>query len=115
MIPLIFDTDQHLTPPPDLWTSRMPRKYQDTAPRVIELEDGTQAWSVEGGADIILFGLQNVEGTDASTFSWRTRYDRIRPAAYEPQARLKAMDIDGVQATLLFPSACRFGNIQDDD
>ena len=27
----IFDTDHHVTPPPDMWTSRMPKKYQDIA------------------------------------------------------------------------------------
>src|ERR671925_347998 len=34
--------------PFDLWTKRLPRKFQDNGPRVIQGPDGTRQWVVEG-------------------------------------------------------------------
>ena len=34
--------------PFDLWTKRLPRKFQDDAPRVVTGPDGTRQWVVEG-------------------------------------------------------------------
>ncbi len=34
--------------PFDLWTKRLPRKFQDDAPRVVEGPDGARQWVVEG-------------------------------------------------------------------
>jgi len=33
-IPWIISVDDHVTEPPDLWTSRLPRKYLERAPQV---------------------------------------------------------------------------------
>ena len=112
----IFDTDHHVTPPPDMWTSRMPKKYQDIAPRVVDLPDGGQAWSFDGGAIMHLFGLENVGGREPTELSWKTHYDELPKSYYEPQARLEAMDRDGIDVALLFPSvAGQAAAIYDDD
>ena len=34
--------------PFDLWTKRLPRRLQDSAPRVVQGPDGTRQWVVEG-------------------------------------------------------------------
>ena len=34
--------------PFDLWTKRLPRRFQDDAPRVVTGPDGTRQWVVEG-------------------------------------------------------------------
>ena len=34
--------------PFDLWTKRLPRKFQDNGPRVVQGPDGTRQWVVEG-------------------------------------------------------------------
>jgi predicted TIM-barrel fold metal-dependent hydrolase len=113
---LILDTDQHVTPPKDFWTSRMSAKFADVAPRVIETEDGYEAWSFEGGRDLHAFGLENVGGRDPSTLSWYTRYEDLDVACYDPVARIGAMDVDGVDAALLFASvAGRCAVTQDDE
>ena len=112
----IFDTDHHVTPPPDMWTSRMPKKYQDIAPRVVDLPDGGQAWSFDGGAIMHLFGLENVGGREPTELTWKAHYDELHPSYYEPQARLEIMDRDGVEVALLFPSvAGQAAAIYEDD
>src|SRR5579859_2652147 len=103
-MPRVLDTDQHVTPPKDFWVKRMPSKYRDVAPQVVEMPDGSEAWSFEGGKDLHAFGLENVGSRDPKTLSWSARYDELDPAFYEPKARIAAMDVDGVDATLLFAS-----------
>ena len=39
-IPRIISVDDHVVEPPDLWTDRIPAKYQDRAPRVEHNIDG---------------------------------------------------------------------------
>ena len=34
--------------PFDLWTKRLPRKFQENGPRVVQRSDGTRQWVVEG-------------------------------------------------------------------
>ena len=34
--------------PFDLWTQRLPKKFQDNGPRVVQGSDGTRQWVVEG-------------------------------------------------------------------
>src|SRR5579859_2588615 len=33
--PLIVSADDHIVEPPELWTSRLPRKYREIGPRVV--------------------------------------------------------------------------------
>ena len=35
-----IDADTHITEPGDVWTSRLPRKFQDAAPRMVRTDDG---------------------------------------------------------------------------
>ncbi len=41
----IIDADAHVNSPPDLYLSRVPAKYKDRAPRLVEM-DGYDAWVV---------------------------------------------------------------------
>jgi predicted TIM-barrel fold metal-dependent hydrolase len=99
-----FDTDQHITPPPDFYAKHMPAKFKDVAPHVVDLEDGSQAWSFDGGAILHQFGLENTGGESPTGYSWAVRYDNLDRAYYDPKARIDAMDRDGVAACLLFAS-----------
>jgi predicted TIM-barrel fold metal-dependent hydrolase len=114
-MPRFFDTDQHVTPPKDMWTSRMPKKFADVAPKVVEMPDGSEAWSFDGGVDLHAFGLENVGSRDPKELSWATRYDQLDPAFYDAKARVKAMDQDGAAAALLFASVAGRGAATPDD
>ena len=39
-----IDADTHITEPGDVWTSRLPRKFQNAAPRMIRSDDGVDFW-----------------------------------------------------------------------
>ena len=42
-----ISVDDHVIEPPHLWQSRLPAAYRDRGPRVVELENGTEAWLYE--------------------------------------------------------------------
>src|SRR5262249_34396991 len=44
----IVSADSHTLEPPDLWEKWLEKKYQDTAPRLVEDKDGGSAWIYMG-------------------------------------------------------------------
>jgi hypothetical protein len=43
----VLSVDDHLIEPPDLFEGRMPTALVDAAPRLVEFNDGRQAWAYE--------------------------------------------------------------------
>ena len=45
----IISSDDHISEPPDLWTSRIEAKYRERAPRMFRREeDHTDWWTCDG-------------------------------------------------------------------
>jgi predicted TIM-barrel fold metal-dependent hydrolase len=99
--------DDHIIEPPHLWQTRLPEKYRDQGPRVVEL-DGTQAWVYEDQIIKTVRGNTRTQpGFDDDPLGV-ARFSEMRPGCYDPEARLVDMDIDGVWAQVNFPDFCRF-------
>ena len=60
-IPRIISVDDHVVEPPDLWTSRLPAKYQDRCPRI---ERDTARFNFEGGVFSYEKGVEGGEMCD---------------------------------------------------
>jgi predicted TIM-barrel fold metal-dependent hydrolase len=114
MLPLIFDTDEHITEPPDFWTSRMSKKWGTRVPHVIDDEQWGQAWSYD---DVWIrpFGLQSVGSEDPRKIGPVKSYDELDPGCFEPKARVEVLDRDGIGATLIFPSILGSCSVVRDD
>ncbi|MYR06884.1 amidohydrolase family protein [Gordonia sp. SID5947] len=121
----LISTDDHLIEHPRLWQDRLPKKFLDAGPKIIEKEMPKSIHSGDGGRDSAgtkiaevwqyegriypYIGLNAVAGKKPEEYGAEpTRYEDMIPGCYEPNARLKDMDIDGVEATLSFPSFPRF-------
>ena len=106
----LISVDDHLVEPPTLWTDRLPANYRAAGPRIVdEPIDGkpheapANVWLYEG-KKFAQIGLNAVAGKDPKDYGTEPlRYTDMIPGCYEPQARVIDMDIDGVQAALLFP------------
>jgi predicted TIM-barrel fold metal-dependent hydrolase len=99
----LIDADAHINEPPDLWTSRLPGKLQDRAPRVQRFDRG-DAWVLEGVKDPINFGSNTSAGVPVAERSAWIRWEDVRPGGYDPKARLRDMDADLVDACVLYPT-----------
>lgn len=110
-VPLI-SADDHLVEPPHLFRRRLPKKFADREPRVVERDDGSQAWLLDG---LVLdqIAINAVAGGDVEEqFVEPARFDQVRPGTWDIEARIADMDLDGVYASLNFPSALGFGGVR---
>lgn len=100
----VVSVDDHLVEPPHMFEGRLPSRLQPDAPKVVESADGSQAWVWEGSL-YPQVALCAVVGRPKDRWGWEaTRFDETRPGCYDPQERIRDMDLDGVQAQLNFPS-----------
>ncbi|MFF5010453.1 amidohydrolase family protein [Streptomyces phaeochromogenes] len=127
----LISVDDHLIEPPSLWTDRLPKKFQEAGPRIVEMDVSentgddamvatlfnaggatkkrlAEVWTYEGRVYPNI-GLNAVAGKPPEEYGMDpTRYDDMLPGCYDVHARVTDMDIDGVQAALCFPTFPRF-------
>ncbi len=100
----VISVDDHLIEPPDLFEGRMPAHLVDVAPRLVEFENGKQAWAYEDK----LFpniGLNAVIGRPKDEWTMDpARFDEMRKGCWDIHARIADMDVAGIWASLCFPS-----------
>jgi predicted TIM-barrel fold metal-dependent hydrolase len=107
--PYIVSVDDHLIEPPSLWESRLPTRLRSRGPRAVDTPEGV-VWELEGER----FPLGRVAASAGRPLEERmqvqvTRWDEMRRGCYDPVERVKDMNIDGVIASLCFPSFPGFG------
>jgi predicted TIM-barrel fold metal-dependent hydrolase len=107
----VMSADDHIIEAPHLWVERVPVRYRDRCPQVVEVE-GRQAWTFEGELTYIPMGscraLPGFAEEGYPPAPGTANFDEIRPGCYDPDERLKDMDIDGVWGQLCFPNYARF-------
>ncbi|MCU1497761.1 MAG: amidohydrolase 2 [Acidimicrobiales bacterium] len=105
---IIVSVDDHVVEPPTMFDGRLPARYADRAPRVIERADGREMWLFEG-VEIPNFGLNAVSGRPQEEFGVEpTRFDEIRRGCWDVDARVDDMNAGGILASLNFPSFPQF-------
>ncbi|HEV3111788.1 MAG TPA: amidohydrolase family protein [Candidatus Binataceae bacterium] len=101
----IISADDHVEEPRDTWQSRVPAKLRDRAPKVERIEGGGDAWTVDGKV-VTKMGLQVQAGRKFEEYKLEGEtFETIRPGSYDPHERLKDMDIDGLEAQVLYPNS----------
>jgi predicted TIM-barrel fold metal-dependent hydrolase len=118
----LVSVDDHVIEHPRVWADRLPQKYLDAGPRIIKATGGEKdqygfgqgvtpgrpVWTLEGkvfaqlGLNAVAGKPREQLGTDPLSF------EDMLPGCYDPKARVADMDLDGVQAAILFPSFPRF-------
>ena len=105
-----IDADTHITEPGDVWTSRLPQKFQDQAPRMVRTDDGVDMWRFGERERQIPVGATAVAGWKDPFPSIPRNLDECPPAAYDAKARLAYMDEIGAWAMALYPNIGGFGS-----
>lgn len=102
----LISADDHVQEPPDTWQKRVPAKFRDRAPKVVRTDQG-DAWVIEGSA--VSLGMEVQAGKKFEDYkATGETYDSIRKGSYDPVERLKDMDIDGVDAQVLYSNTGTF-------
>ena len=128
----LLSTDDHVIEHPTVWSDRLPAKYQEAGPRIIEKmpDKGAASIPLSPGMDFQIeqhytgkpvqmwkyedreypnIALNAVAGRAKEDYGVDpVRFDEMLPGCWDPVARLADMDIDGVWGALCFPSFARF-------
>ena len=105
----MISVDDHVVEPPDVWTSRLPAKWQDECPAVEE--DGRIVWRFEAKQKSLaeLGGrLFDPASGKRDLIDFPERYEDLRPGCYQPAERVRDLDLAGIDASLCFPAFPRF-------
>jgi predicted TIM-barrel fold metal-dependent hydrolase len=128
----VVSVDDHVIEPPDTFEGRLPARFADRAPRVVEAPRVTtslaenfrkwdpdqspiargivdfsaprQAWSIDGTLYPI-YGMDSCVGRPSAEWCMQPlRYDEMRPGSWDIDARVADMDQSGIVASVNFPS-----------
>jgi predicted TIM-barrel fold metal-dependent hydrolase len=100
----VISVDDHVVEPPDTFEGRMPKTLAARAPHIVETRRGHEVWEFEGER-FFQVGMNAVAGRRPETYSLEPfRFDQMRPGCYDAAARVRDMDINGVWASVNFPS-----------
>ena len=100
----IVSVDDHLVEPPHTFEGRLPKAVADRAPRVIDGPNGGDVWLYDGHI-LENVGVNALAGRPQSEWSSDpTRFADMRKGAYDINSRIHDMDLDGVFASVCFPS-----------
>ena len=100
----LISADSHVVEPPDLWTKRIDARFRSLAPRLIE-DQGHHRWVVGEGVNLGSMGAPSQAGRryeDLTGLSLAARMEEVPDAAHDPEARLKAMALDAVDAEMVY-------------
>jgi uncharacterized protein len=103
-----IDSDGHILEPPDGMAEFAPAKYRDRIWHVETDAEGRE-WQVFDGQRIPAVGLSGTAGFSdedvAKVLAGEIPYSEVRPAAWNPKARLVDMDLDGIDLAVLYPTS----------
>ena len=101
---VVISVDDHVIEPPDMFVGRLPATLAERAPRIVETDDGRQAWHYED-CQYPNVGLNAVVGRPPEEWSMEpARFDEMRRGCWDIKARIADMDLAGIWASLNFPS-----------
>ena len=107
----LISVDDHVIEPPHVWSDRLPAKFQEAGPHVVESDD-REFWVYEGRKGTTM-GLNAVAGKERKEFSMDpVRYSDMIRGCWDPVQRARDLVSDGVRGSLCFPTFPRFAGVQ---
>ena len=100
----IVSTDDHVVENPELWSSRLSRsRFGDRVPHIERQADGADCWIIEGKR-LPLLGSGSAGALTIDRTGEPRRFEEIAAQAWKPSQRLAAMNRDGIDFSVLYPS-----------
>jgi predicted TIM-barrel fold metal-dependent hydrolase len=100
----MISVDDHVLEPRTLFENRIPKALADSAPRCVDDADGAPHWDFEDQHLGILFGNGRSGRPYRDTTLAPQFYEDFRRGVWDIDSRVKDMDVNGIYASLCFPS-----------
>ena len=100
----VISADDHVLEPPDLFETRLSGRLAESAPRLVEDEEGLPYWRMEGKYFPITIANGASGRPTTDWYSAPQKFDDFRAGVYNTKARVADMDLNGIWASLCFPS-----------
>ena len=119
---VVIDADGHVLEPADTWEKYIEPKYRDRAIHIARDDQGLERLMFDNKPMEFLRGnLGGLGGIDLEKGKLGTQTreytyaDGSPPGGYDPQARIKVLDAEGIDRVLLYPTIgiCWEGNVSD--
>ncbi|MQF69253.1 amidohydrolase [SAR202 cluster bacterium AD-804-J14_MRT_500m] len=101
----LISSDSHVMEPPDLWETRVDKRYRNRTPTVVTEEDadywfidGVRAMSFQGGAQT------GRRFDDPQRLSTQARWDEVREGSYVAQEFVNDNRADSVDVSFVYPT-----------
>jgi predicted TIM-barrel fold metal-dependent hydrolase len=95
----LIDADAHMDPPYEMWREYLPANLRELAPYI---EEGAEHdWIVFEGKKRPMKMINNTAGREGKEFKMTAKRSEMRQA-WLPKQRLGDMDLDGIEAAVLF-------------
>ena len=113
-----ISADDHVQEHPEVWTKRMSKaKWGDRIPHLERAADGKERWVVDG-KPVDLPGVALAGAAMPDRAQEPQRWEDVPTVTYKATERLTAMDVDGVDYSVLYPAVAgrageTFGALQD--
>jgi predicted TIM-barrel fold metal-dependent hydrolase len=104
----VIDADGHVLEPVNLWQDYIEPAFREQAPRLVTDENGKQRLVIEdrfvGSQAGGVGALGGVGARDGTVVTDTMEYSQGRKGGFDPHARIVDMDLDGIDAAVLYPS-----------
>ena len=100
---LPLSADSHVAEPPGMWVQYIDPKYRDRAPRMME-RDGKQYYWLDGHYPIDMTLVACAGRAPQEILNTKLRFEDLEPGGWNPAARLKAQDRDGIAGEMIYPT-----------
>lgn len=102
----IVDGDGHLLEPADVFDGRVDPRYLAQAPRILRDQRGRQGMSFLGMPPFVdgPFGPGDAVRPGGLRQPRHLSWEEGQPGGFDPHARIRDMDLEGIDAAILFPT-----------
>jgi predicted TIM-barrel fold metal-dependent hydrolase len=97
----VVDADGHVIEPPGLWAEYLERRYHERMPRPARDANGNFCYAV---GDTLLMRTASALAVAPRDAAGRVRESGMPRGGWDPEARLRDMDLEGIQVAILYPT-----------
>ena len=106
---ILVSIDDHMIEPPDMYKRHVPSKWLDEAPKVVRNEAGVDEWVFQGQRTATPFGMAATVGWPRDQWGFNPgAYTELRPGCFDVHERVRDMNVNGVLASMCFPTMAGF-------